>query len=165
MATQAKVIIKAEDNITKAMNYAKNSLTSLENASLSIGKTFKNALGAGESFSKVKDTILELSRVTLESKDKIKPMVSELAALSKSSDEIDKISKTAVYLSNVTGKDLNSSMTTLLNTYNMTTTQLKRLGIDVNELTKEELKNGVAVDRVITSLKVYSDELARTGDA
>lgn len=199
MATQAKVIIKAEDNLTKAVNSAKNSLTSLESAALNIGKVFKNALGftaiaasikklgdavygcfsdfeeadrkykqleialgGGEAFLKAKDTIAELSRVTLESKDKIETMVSELAALGKSSDEIDKISKAAVYLSNVTGKDLNSSMTTLLNTYSGTTTQLKRLGIDVNDLTQEELKNGAAVDRVITSLKVYSDELSRT---
>ena len=28
--------------------------------------------------------------------------------------------------------------------------------------TQEEIKNGAAVDRVITSLKVYSDELSRT---
>lgn len=199
MATQAKVIIKAEDNLTKAVNSAKNSLTSLESAALNIGKTFKNALGftaiaasikklgdavygcfsdfeeadrkykqleialgGGEAFSKAKVTIADLSRVTLESKDKIETMVSELAALGKSSDEIDKISKAAVYLSNVTGKDLNSSMTTLLNTYSGTTTQLKRLGIDVEDLTDKELKNGAAVDRVITSLKVYSDELSRT---
>ena len=107
MATQAKVIIKAEDNLTKAVNSAKNSLTSLESAALNIGKVFKNALGftaiaasvkklgdavygcfsdfeeadrkykqleialGGEAFSKAKDTIAELSRVTLESKDKI----------------------------------------------------------------------------------------------
>ena len=45
MATQAKVIIKAEDNLTKAVNSAKNSLTSLESAALNIGKVFKNALG------------------------------------------------------------------------------------------------------------------------
>ena len=44
---------------------------------------------------------------------------------------MEKISSAAVYLSNVTGKDLNSSMTTLLGTYNGTTTQLKKLGIDV----------------------------------
>lgn len=45
MAAQAKVIIKAEDNLTKAVNSAKNSLNSLESVALNIGKTFKNALG------------------------------------------------------------------------------------------------------------------------
>lgn len=89
-------------------------------------------------------------------------MVAELAALGKSSDDIDRISKAAVYLSNVTGRDLNSSMTTLMNTYSGTTTQLKRLGIDVSDLTAQELRNGAAVDRVIGSLQVYSEELART---
>ncbi|MDY2815856.1 MAG: hypothetical protein SOT35_04560 [Bullifex sp.] len=89
-------------------------------------------------------------------------MVAELAALGKSSDDIDRISKAAVYLSSVTGRDLNSSMTTLMNTFSGTTTQLKRLGIDVSDLTAAELKNGAAVDRVITSLQVYSEELDRT---
>ena len=45
MATQAKAIIKAEDNLTKAVNSAKNSLTSLESVALSIGKTFISTLG------------------------------------------------------------------------------------------------------------------------
>lgn len=52
-------------------------------------------------------------------------------------------------------------MTTLLNTYNGTTTQLKRLGIDVSDLTSSELANGAAVDKVIESLGKYSEELAK----
>ena len=199
MAAQAKVIIKAEDNISKAVNSARKSLSSLEGAALKMGSLLKNALGFtavaasvkklgdavygcfsdfeeadrkyrqlgialgnGESFERVGDTIAELSRQTLESKDSIETMVAELAALGKSSDDIDRISKAAVYLSNVTGRDLNSSMTTLMNTYSGTTTQLKRLGIDVSDLTAQELRNGAAVDRVIESLQVYSEELART---
>ena len=199
MAAQAKVIIKAEDNISKAVNSARKSLSSLEGAALKMGSMLKNALGFtavaasvkklgnavygcfsdfeeadrkyrqlgialgnGESFERVGDTIAELSRQTLESKDSIETMVAELAALGKSSDDIDRISRAAVYLSNVTGRDLNSSMTTLMNTYSGTTTQLKRLGIDVSDLTSLELRNGAAVDRVIESLQVYSEELART---
>ncbi len=197
MAAQAKVIIKAEENISSAVNSAKNSLSKLEGACSSVGSTIKGALtftaitaavkklgdavascfndfsdanrkykqleialGSGEAYEKVCDTISELSRQTLESKDSIESMVSELAALGKSSDEIDKISKASVYLSNVTGRDLNSSMTTLLNTYTGTTTQLKRLGIDVSDLTSAELKSGAAIDRVISSLGQYSEELA-----
>ena len=45
MATHAKAIIKAEDNLTKAVNSEKNSPTSLESVALSIGKTFISALG------------------------------------------------------------------------------------------------------------------------
>lgn len=197
MAAQAKVIIKAEENISSAVNSAKNSLTKLEGACSQVGSTIKSALtftaivaavkklgdavsacfndfseanrkykqleialGSGEAYEKVSDTIAVLSRQTLESKDSIESMVSELAALGKSADEIEKISKASVYLSNVTGRDLNSSMTTLLNTYTGTTTQLKRLGIDVSDLTSAELENGEAIDRVISSLGKYSEELA-----
>ena len=118
------------------------------------------ALGNTNAYNQAVTTIKNLSRQTLSSKSDIESMVSELAALGKSSDEIDKISSAAVYLSNVNGKDLNSSMTTLLGTYNGTTTQLRKLGIDVSDLTKEQLAQGAAVDTVISKLKVYSDQLA-----
>ena len=123
-------------------------------------KQLQIALGDKSAYNQAVSTIKNLSKQTLSSKGDIESMVSELAALGKNSEEIDKISSAAVYLSNVTGKDLNSSMTTLLNTYNGTTTQLKKLGIDVSGLTKEELAQGAAVDTVISKLKVYSEQLA-----
>ncbi len=124
-------------------------------------KQLQIALGNTSAYNHAVNTIRNLSRQTLSSKDDIESMVSELAALGKSSDEIEKISSAAVYLSNVTGKDLNSSMTTLLNTYNGTTTQLRKLGIDVSGLTKEQLSQGAAVDTVISKLKIYSEQLSQ----
>jgi hypothetical protein len=44
MAAQAKVIIKAEENISSAVNSAKNSLSKLEGACSSVGSTIKGAL-------------------------------------------------------------------------------------------------------------------------
>lgn len=111
-------------------------------------------------YSSAIQTIDELSRQTLTSKDQIESMVAELSALGKSSEEVDKISSAAVYLSNVTGKDLNSSMTTLLNTYKGTTTQLNKLGIDTSNLTKEQLKNGAAVDIVVEKFENLSKSMA-----
>ncbi|MDD4007914.1 MAG: hypothetical protein PHO44_08030 [Sphaerochaetaceae bacterium] len=54
-------------------------------------------------------------------------MVAELAALGKSADDIEKINSASVYLSNVTGKDIASLMTTLLSTFKGTTTQLGKI--------------------------------------
>ncbi len=118
------------------------------------------ALGDADAYGKVTSLIEDLSTQTLSSKGDIESMVAELAALGKSADEIDSISSAAVYLSNVTGKDLSSSMTTLLNTYTGTTTQLKRLGIDLGDVTKEELAHGAAVDVVIEKLGDYSQMMA-----
>ena len=118
------------------------------------------ALKDSASYDKVTSVIEDLSTQTLASKDGIESMVAELAALGKSADEIESISSAAVYLSNVTGKDLNSSMTTLLNTYNGTTTQLERMGINLEGLTKEELEQGAAVDVVIEKLGDYSRMMA-----
>ena len=123
------------------------------------------ALKDTSGFDKLTDTIKELSRETLASKGDIESMVSELAALGKSTDEIDDISRAAVYLSNVTGKDLNTSMTTLLNTYNGTTKSLNKLGIDTSNLTKEELEQGAAVQIVIDQFQDLSKAMAENDTA
>lgn len=112
-------------------------------------KQLQITLGNGKAFESVKQNIKDLSKLTLAGKDDIESMVSELAGLGKSADEVNQISEAAVYLSNVTGKDLNSSMTTLLNTLNGNAKQMQKLGIDTSELTKEDLKNGAAVQLVI----------------
>ncbi len=111
-------------------------------------------------YNQVTSVIENLSTQTLSSKGDIESMVAELAALGKSADEIESISSAAVYLSNVTGRDLNSSMTTLLNTYNGTTTQLERLGINLEGVTSEELSQGAAIDVVIEKLGDYSKMMA-----
>ena len=118
------------------------------------------ALGDSTSYEKVTSVVESLSSQTLSGKDDIEAMVAQLAALGKSAPEIESISEAAVYLSNVTGRDLNSSMTTLLNTYTGTTTQLKRLGIDLGDVTKEELEQGAAIDVVIDKLGEYSAMMA-----
>lgn len=123
-------------------------------------KQLSLALKDQSSYKSVIDNIDKLSRQTLASKDQIESMVSELAALGKSSEDINRISEAAVVLSNVTGKDLNSSMTTLLNTYRGTTTQLNKLGIDTSAFTKAQLESGAAVDLVIDKFGNLSQSMA-----
>ena len=121
------------------------------------------ALGNGEAYKKVTSTIDTLSKQTLEGKTSIESMVSQLAALGHSADEIDKISSASVYLSNVTGKSLNESMNMLLGTYQGSTDELKKLGLNVGNFTKEQLASGAAVDEVISSLQGYSEAMAEVG--
>lgn len=117
-------------------------------------------LGNSSAYKAVTDNIKKLTRETLTSKDQIESMVSELAGLGKSADEINRISEAAVYLSNVTGQDLNSSMTALLNTYNGNVKALKKLGIETDSLTKYELKQGAAVDLVAKKFGNLSKQMA-----
>lgn len=130
---------------------------------LSAERSYKQlslTLGDGSAYQSVVDNINKLSRQTLASKDQIESMVSELAGLGKSSSEINKVSDAAVYLSNVTGKDLNSSMTTLLNTYNGNVKELKKLGIDTSDLTSRQLQQGAAIDLVVDKFKDLSNAMA-----
>ena len=170
MATQAKVIIKGQNNIGQATKSAANDLSALKNTVSKFGSTLKSAfavtaaiaaiqklgsacktaltedfgeanraykqlaiaLGDTAAYNSVLETVDTLAKKTLTANGDIEEMVAELAALGKSSDEINSISTAAVSLSNVTGKDLKSSMTTLLNTFNGTTTQLERLGVNLD---------------------------------
>gem|GEM_PF-3144047 len=104
-----------------------------------------------------------LSSQTLSGKGDIESMVAQLAALGKSADEIESISEAAVYLSNVTGKDLNGSMMNLLDSYTGATGELRKLGIELDGLTKDELAHGAAVDKVIDKLGEYSAMMADRG--
>lgn len=124
-------------------------------------KQLSITLGDSSAYKAVTANIAKLSRQTLSSKNEIESMVSELAALGKTADDINAISDAAVYLSNVTGRDLSSSMTTLLNTYNGNVTQLKKLGVDTSELTKKELEQGAAVQLVIDKFGTLSGEMAK----
>ena len=118
------------------------------------------ALGDSTSYEKVTAVVERLSSKTLSGKGDIESMVAQLAALGKSADEIESISEAAVYLSNVTGKDLNGSMMNLLDSYTGATGELRKLGIELDGLTKDELAHGAAVDKVIDKLGEYSAMMA-----
>lgn len=128
-------------------------------------KQLSITLGNGKAFESVKQNIKDLSKLTLSSKDDIESMVSQLAGMGKSAEDINAISEAAVYLSNITGKDLNTSMQTLLKTYNGTDASLKKMGIDTGELTKEELKNGAAVQSIIDKYGELSRSMAEADNS
>lgn len=150
-------------SVTVAIKKVIDGLTDCFHAFNEADRAYKQlsiALNDSKGFDSVKNNIAQLSKITLSSKGDIEAMASELAGLGKSSEEINQITEAAVHLSNVTGKDLNSSMTTLLNTYNGTTTQLNRLGIDTSNLTKEELAQGAAVQLVTEKFGELSRAMA-----
>lgn len=199
MATEAKVIIKGEDQLSPSVKSAQNSLTGLQGVSTKLGATFKSAfkitaiiasvkalgqaakqcytdffeadrayrqlaasLGDTRAYKDVIDTIDSLSSVSLTAKDDIVEMVSQLASLGKSSDEIDKISRAAVAFSNVLGKDLNSSMELMLDTLTGNIGELEKYGLEVSGLTEEQLKQGEAIDVVINKFEGLSNTIANS---
>lgn len=198
--TQAKIVIKGQNEVKDAVKGASNDLMSLTQTLQKVGGAFKSAftvgavigavkqlgaaigtmvtedfgeanrayaqlamaLGDSSAYDSVVANIDRLSKQTLAANGDIEAMVAELAALGKSADEINAISDASVALSNVTGKSLSSSMTIMLATLNGTTTQLKRMGIDLGDLTEEELKSGAAIEIVNEKFGQYSSMLADT---
>lgn len=128
-------------------------------------KQLRIALGDSSEYEKVVQNIKSLSRETVSSKDQLESMVAQLAGLGKSADEIDQISSAAVYLSNVTGKDLNSSMNALLGTFNGQARELQKLVPEIKGMTKEELASGAAVDLVRTKFESLSKAMAEADNS
>lgn len=124
-------------------------------------KQLQISLKDTSSYDKVVGTINRLSRQTLEGKDAVESMASQLAGLGKTSEEIDKISEASIHLSNVTGKSLDTSMEALLDTMQGSAGELAKYGIGVENLTKEELTNGKALDLVIEKMGGLSDEMSK----
>lgn len=124
-------------------------------------KQLKIALDGNEaSFRKATGLIDDMRKMSLASKDDIEGLVAELAALGKSDKEIDQITKAAVNLSNVTGKDLNASFTLINATYAGTTGKLKQLLPELDGLTTEQLKAGDAAKLINDKFTTLSQTLA-----
>ena len=119
------------------------------------------ALGGNESsLAKATGLIDDMRKMSLASKDEIEGLVTELGSLGKSDADIDKITRAAVNLSNITGKDLNTSFTQINATYTGTTGKLTQLLPQLGSLTKEELAAGGAADIINTKFGEMSTALA-----
>ena len=119
------------------------------------------ALGGNESsLAKATGLIDDMRKMSLASKDDIEGLVTELGSLGKSDADIDKITRAAVNLSNITGKDLNTSFTQINATYTGTTGKLTQLLPQLGSLTKEELAAGGAADIINTKFGEMSTALA-----
>lgn len=111
--------------------------------------TLKIALDNNDASIRRATSLIEgMSKMTLASKDDIEGLVSELAALGKSDDEIEAITRASVNLSNVTGKDLNWAFTLVNATYSGTAGKLDKLIPQIGDLTKEQLAAGGATNLI-----------------
>jgi len=100
----------------------------------------------------------ELSKESLFKKSDI--MDAEVFALSlgRTEEEAKKMISAAMGLSRVTGNDLNTSMTMLNGTFGGTLRGINRFVPDVQTLSKEQLKAGVAIDLVNEKLGRFGKE-------
>ena len=113
-----------------------------------------------DSYNRNVELIETLSKKSLASKDDIESLVAELASLGKSDEDIKKIATAAVYLSNVTGQDLNAAFNQINGTYSGTAGRLEKLIPETGDLTKKQLEAGDAVDLVNQKLGSLSETLA-----
>lgn len=148
VGTLGKAVVEATKNFAEYERQVNQLKVALNNDQ----KAFNDTLKIVEKFSKI----------TSSSKDEVLNMVSVLASLGKSTDEIEKITEASVALANVTGKDLNSSMEIMLDSLNGSVGEIEKYIPEVKNLTDEEKALGGAIDTVINKFGSLSKEMSST---
>ncbi len=82
----------------------------------------------------------------------------------KTEKETKKLVQAAIELSTVTGKDLNTSFTMLNATYAGAAKGLNRIDAEFGNLTKDQLKNGEAIDLVLNKYGGIAEQAVRPTD-
>ena len=192
MATEAKIILKAQNNMTKELNSAKTELKGLSTVADSVGINISKLTKIGAitaaltalkkgveactsefkdnelsyarlqatynsaDYTKVLDTISQLSRVSLASQTEITALAGKIASLGNSADDVERITTATVNWANVTGQDLNSALGNVMDTLNGSVGEMGKYLPSLKELTAEELKAGKGIELINTNLSKYT---------
>lgn len=150
LALVSKAIIKFGEDCSKEFGEAERSLLQLKTAC-----DINNV-----SFSRMNTLIETLSKKTQASDNDVSSLVGKISSLGKSTEDVEKLSNASVILSNITGKDLNTSFETLLNTQNGNIKAIRNYVPEVSRLSKEQLANLDVADLVIKKYQTISDKMA-----
>ena len=195
MATEAKIILKAQNNMSKELNSAKSDLKGLSSVADSIGINLSKLTKIGTitaaltalkkgveactnefkdnelayarlqasfnktDYSRVLDTIAELSKVSLSSQTEITALAGKIASLGNSASDVEKITTATVNWANVSGQDLNSALGNVMDTLNGSVGEMGKYLPALKELTAEELKAGQGIELINTNLSKYSNNV------
>ena len=195
MATEAKNILKAQNNMSKELNSAKSDLKGLSSVADSIGINLSKLTKIGAitaaltalkkgveactnefkdnelayarlqasfnktDYSRVLDTIAELSKVSLSSQTEITALAGKIASLGNTASDVEKITTATVNWANVSGQDLNSALGNVMDTLNGSVGEMGKYLPALKELTAEELKAGQGIELINTNLSKYSNNV------
>lgn len=195
MATEAKIILKAQNNMSKELNSAKSDLKGLSSVADSIGINLSKLTKIGAitaaltalkkgveactnefkdnelayarlqasfnktDYSRVLDTIAELSKVSLSSQTEITALAGKIASLGNSASDVERITTATVNWANVSGQDLNSALGNVMDTLNGSVGEMGKYLPALKELTAEELKAGQGIELINNNLSKYSNNV------
>lgn len=134
-----------------------------ELSAVRLGKAVENnPLMSGGAADRLADFSDELQKTTLFEGDATKAIVSNLAAMGMSEDQIKKLVKVAMDYASATGDSLDSAVTKLNATLQGSAGQLGRQNAAIRSLTEEELKNGKAIDILAKQYEGFAEKVGTT---
>ena len=116
-------------------------------------------------FNTLTEKIRILDDKTTASREELFSYMQQFSAFGKNAQEVDKLTEASVILANVTGNTLSGAASALMKTLEGSSEQLKGFGIDLSNLTEEQLKSGEAADYIIEKYSEMSDEIAKNSPA
>lgn len=116
-------------------------------------------------FNTLTEKIRMLDDKTTASREELISYMQQFSAFGKNAQEVDKLTEASVILANVTGNTLSGAASALMKTLEGSSEQLKGFGIDLSNLTEEQLKTGEAADYIIEKYSEMSDEIAKNSPA
>ena len=116
-------------------------------------------------FNTLTEKIRILDDKTTASREELFSYMQQFSAFGKNAQEVDKLTEASVILANVTGNTLSGAASALMKTLEGSSEQLKGFGIDLSNLTEEQLKSGDAADYIIEKYSEMSDEIAKNSPA
>lgn len=116
----------------------------------------------GGSFKNISNFINDLGKVSSTSTTDLTKLASEISSLGKSEDEIKKLMTASNALAEATGKNINEAFKQLNSTFAGSKDELSKLIPELNNLSKEQLANGSAIDITIKKFEELNNQIANS---
>lgn len=159
------IAVLAFESLSKAINVTTQDWAEDETAILKFNAAIAANASMTEGAAERLDALaVSFASLTGNEISAMESMIAMLSATGRTEEQINKMMEAATGLSVATGVDLNTALTQINQTFAGTAGRLGRVTPALNELTKEQLENGDAVDILVEKYGAYSSTLAQSTD-
>lgn len=151
-------------SVTAVFSFAKSSFTAFEESEKAARRLMAAVDGNIEKFNKLNDQSLKLQSATGVSDEEISQIQALGAKSGKTAGEIEKITQATMDWAALTGKDLQSAYLEINKTLTGTAGRITRVDAEFALLTEDQLKNGAAIDLILSKYRGFAEASASETD-
>jgi len=149
---------------TELISFARQSFLAFEQQEKANRRLMLSVRGNALAYKDLTDQATRFQRTAGISDDAIQQIQTLAAQSGKTTAEVKKITEATIQLASVTGQDLQAAYLQINQTLTGSAGRLGRLDVEFTKLTEDQLKNGEAVDLILTKYKGFAEESATATD-